>query len=79
MLAWILAHKLFFILLILLDGLVLNHLDQKHGQHGNGKVVGLSYFWKIMKTGDLDGVLAIGLTAAALCSALMLGALLLFN
>jgi ABC-type arginine/histidine transport system permease subunit len=79
MLAWIVSHKLFLILLILLDGLVLNHLDQKHGQHGNGKVVDLSYFWKIMKTGHWDGVLAIVLTFAAFCSALLLGALLLLR
>jgi hypothetical protein len=79
MFAWILSHKLYFILVILLDGLVLNHLDHKHRRHGNGKTVDLSYFWKMMKAGQADGLLAVGLTVAAACSALMLGALLLFT
>jgi hypothetical protein len=81
MLAWIHSHQLYFILIILLDGLVLNHLDHKHRRHGNGngKIVDLSYFWKIMKSGHRDGILAIGLSLLAACSALLLGALLLLN
>ena len=79
MLDWILFNKLYFILIILLDGLVLNHLSAKHREHGNGRTVGLDYFWTILKQGQADGWLAIILTGAAALSAVMLGAVLVLR
>ena len=78
MLAWILANKLIFILVILLDGVVLNVLGARQ-QHGGGRDGGadLADFWAMLRRGEPAGLLAIGLTVLAVASGLLLGAALL--
>lgn len=70
--SWILAHKFFLILIILLDGLVLNYLGGRHKRNDGQKEPGLAYFWQLFRQGDLEGALACGLTAAALLAGLLL-------
>ena len=77
MIAWILSHKLIFILVILLDGIVLNQLSSKHAQRGRNTDLG--YFWTICKHGQLDGIVAVGLTGLALLSGVLLGCALLLT
>ena len=79
MLDWIAAHQMFLVLIILLDGLVLNYLDQKKPARGAGGVADFDSLWQMSKAGEVTGLMAIGLTALALVAGLLLGATLLLR
>lgn len=75
--SWILANKIYLILIILLDGVVLTYLASKHERQHGQRQAGIEYFWALCKQGDLDGIAATLLTALALLSGGLLGMVLL--
>ena len=82
-LAWIVANKLIVILVILvilLDGVVLN-VPGARRKHGGGRDGGadLADFRAMLRRGEPAGLLAIGLTVLAVASGLLLGASLLLT
>lgn len=74
---WILANKLLLIMIIFLDGVVLNVLGSKHKKHNGNHEPGMQYFWQLMKSGTADGVAATLLTFLAGVAALLLASTLL--
>lgn len=71
---WLWSHRMIFILIIVLDGLLLNYLEKKHQKGDQRLKLGLDYFWSLMKRGEPDGLIVITFTALAVLSAVLSGA-----